>query len=257
MSKEVRDCKIPGGKGGRPRTFGDLLDRTPKNMMSRIMLDEKVFDTWYSVLLGDGEILLFVNSQGILKKYSSLVSSAGQGGVAAMYDAVSLANWIATLQALSLSELDTVFLVPSSGQGGDSAMHDAVALANWIATLQSVSMVEVEAAFKEYHAERYAIAKEEYDASQGFTNILGKDYRAIITRAVLGWLPTSVWNCIIFQMSHSRPQASFLPLIEEKSTLELAPQPSLTKTLPILKKQAVEEKRHCEHTHHYHIGHHS
>lgn len=34
-----------------------------------------------------------------------------------------------------------------------------------------------------------------------------------------------------------RPQASFLPLIEDKGTSPAAPQPSLTKTLEILKSQ--------------------
>lgn len=53
-------------------------------------------------------------------------------------------------------------------------MHDAVALANWIVSLESPSMVDVESAFKEYHAERFPIAKEQYEAAQGFTNILGK-----------------------------------------------------------------------------------
>ncbi|KAF9321205.1 hypothetical protein BG003_003029 [Podila horticola] len=194
MCNLVRGFKIPGSKSGKVHTLGDLIDRTPKDLIAKVMLEEKLFSTWNGgrvVLLGDA----------------------------------------------------CHKLVPSSGQGGASAMHDAVALANWIAILQSASMVEVEAAFQEYHAERYAIAKEEYDASQGFTNILGKDYRAVITRAVLGWLPTSVWNRIVFQMARSRPQASFLPLVEEKGTLELAPQPSLTKTLPILKKQAEEKQR--------------
>jgi len=40
-------------------------------------------------------------------------------------------------------------------------MHDAVALANWIVSLESPSMVDVESAFKEYHAERFPIAKEQ------------------------------------------------------------------------------------------------
>jgi hypothetical protein len=59
MSKEVRDCKIPGGKDGKSRTLGELIDKTPKNLMSKVMLEEKVFDTWYGgrvVLLGDGKI---------------------------------------------------------------------------------------------------------------------------------------------------------------------------------------------------------
>lgn len=38
--------------------LGDLMDLTPKELMSKVMLEEKVFETWYSgrtVLLGDGK----------------------------------------------------------------------------------------------------------------------------------------------------------------------------------------------------------
>ncbi|KAG0339943.1 hypothetical protein BG000_001028 [Podila horticola] len=98
MSNEVRDCKIPGGKDGKSRTLGELIDKTPKNLMSKVMLEEKVFDTWY-----DGRVVLLGDA------CHKLVPSAGQGGVTAMHDAVTLANWIATLQAPSLSELETAF----------------------------------------------------------------------------------------------------------------------------------------------------
>lgn len=57
MCKEVRHFRLPGGKDGKAITMGDLIDRTPKNSISKVMLEEKVFDTWYSgrtVLLGDG-----------------------------------------------------------------------------------------------------------------------------------------------------------------------------------------------------------
>lgn len=57
MCKEVRHFKIPGGKDDKVLTIGDLIDRTPKGMISKVMLEEKVFDTWYggrTVLLGDG-----------------------------------------------------------------------------------------------------------------------------------------------------------------------------------------------------------
>lgn len=58
MCKEVRDFKVPSGKKGTTMTMGDLIDKTPKNLISKVMLEEKVFDTWYggrTVLLGDGK----------------------------------------------------------------------------------------------------------------------------------------------------------------------------------------------------------
>ncbi|KAF9904125.1 hypothetical protein EC991_003002 [Linnemannia zychae] len=54
MCDETRGFSIPGGN--RPMTLGDLMDRTPKELISRVLLEEKVFETWYNgrtVLLGD------------------------------------------------------------------------------------------------------------------------------------------------------------------------------------------------------------
>lgn len=56
MCKEVRDFAIPGGDGSL--TMADLIDNTPKHLISKVMLEEKVFDTWYygrTVLIGDGK----------------------------------------------------------------------------------------------------------------------------------------------------------------------------------------------------------
>lgn len=65
-------------------------------------------------------------------------------------------------------------MIPSGGQSAASAMHDAVTLANWIVSMESPSMVDVTHAFEEYYAERYPIAQEEFEQNQAFTNILGK-----------------------------------------------------------------------------------
>lgn len=57
MCKEVHHFKLPIGKDGAVVTIGDLIDRTPKDLISKVMLEEKIFDTWYdrrTVLLGDG-----------------------------------------------------------------------------------------------------------------------------------------------------------------------------------------------------------
>lgn len=56
MCKEVRDFPIPGGINNN-LTLGDLIDKTPQDLISKVMLEEKVFDTWFhgrTVLLGDG-----------------------------------------------------------------------------------------------------------------------------------------------------------------------------------------------------------
>ena len=46
---------------GKKRTLGDLYDQTPKEFISKVMLEEKVFTTWHYrryVLLGDGKYCL-------------------------------------------------------------------------------------------------------------------------------------------------------------------------------------------------------
>lgn len=59
MCKEVRHFKLPSGEEGKALTIGDLIDKSPKELISKVMLEEKVFDTWYggrTVLLGDGRL---------------------------------------------------------------------------------------------------------------------------------------------------------------------------------------------------------
>ncbi|KAG0029726.1 hypothetical protein BGZ82_007787 [Podila clonocystis] len=56
MCKEVRHFKVPIGKEGSTVTMGDLIDKTPKELISKVMLEEKLFETWFGgrvVLLGD------------------------------------------------------------------------------------------------------------------------------------------------------------------------------------------------------------
>ncbi|KAG0008247.1 hypothetical protein BGZ80_003655, partial [Entomortierella chlamydospora] len=66
MCEQIKDFPVP--RNGM--TLGDLIDMTPKEYISKVMLEEKLFSTWYGgrmVLLGDG-------------------------AVSAMQDAVTLAN---------------------------------------------------------------------------------------------------------------------------------------------------------------------
>ncbi|KAG0018550.1 hypothetical protein BGZ81_010186 [Podila clonocystis] len=98
MCKEVRHFKLPIGKDGAKVTIGDLIDRTPKDLISKVMLEEKVFDTWFdrrTVLLGDA--------------CHKLNPAAGAGALSAIQDAVTLANWICALQTKEVPELEMAF----------------------------------------------------------------------------------------------------------------------------------------------------
>ncbi|KAF9168150.1 hypothetical protein DFQ27_005820 [Actinomortierella ambigua] len=76
MCNEVRDFKAPFGG-----TMADYIDATPKEAISIVMLEEKLFKTWYgsrTVLVGDA--------------CHKMLPSAGQGAINAIQDAVVLAN---------------------------------------------------------------------------------------------------------------------------------------------------------------------
>lgn len=82
MCNEVRHFQIPSGKHGN-LTLGELIDRTPKQMISKVMLEEKIFSTWHdgrTVLLGDGKLrrrplisLSQLYSNPLLTSYSTYV----------------------------------------------------------------------------------------------------------------------------------------------------------------------------------------
>ncbi|KAK3812354.1 MAG: hypothetical protein JOS17DRAFT_795903 [Linnemannia elongata] len=81
MCNEVRDFPIPGGDGSL--RLGDLIDGTPKAQITKVMLEEKVFDTWYhgrTVLVGDA--------------CHKIHPAGNRGAVQAFHDVVTLANWI-------------------------------------------------------------------------------------------------------------------------------------------------------------------
>ncbi|KAF9321730.1 hypothetical protein BGZ91_004479 [Linnemannia elongata] len=72
---------------GKKRTLGDLYDQTPKEFISKVMLEEKVFMTWHYrryVLLGDG-------------------------AVTAMHDAVALANLLYSMPTRTLEDITRIF----------------------------------------------------------------------------------------------------------------------------------------------------
>lgn len=53
MLSEFQDLPIPWGG-----TMGDIFEATPKQLISKVFLEEKMFKTWYhgrTVLLGDGK----------------------------------------------------------------------------------------------------------------------------------------------------------------------------------------------------------
>ncbi|KAF9097002.1 hypothetical protein BGX23_010045 [Mortierella sp. AD031] len=96
MCDETRSFPIPIGDG--KITLGDLYDRTPKNLVSKVSLEEKVFKTWHhgrTVLLGDA--------------CHKLNPSGGQGAMVAIHDAIALANLLYALPSTTSNEITRIF----------------------------------------------------------------------------------------------------------------------------------------------------
>ncbi|ORZ11411.1 hypothetical protein BCR41DRAFT_408997 [Lobosporangium transversale] len=82
----------------KTRTLGDLIDRTDRELISKVMLEEKIFETWYDrriVLIGDA--------------CHKMNPSGGQGALNAMQDAITLANWINVLRSNDVSDMNKIF----------------------------------------------------------------------------------------------------------------------------------------------------
>ncbi|KAG9072926.1 hypothetical protein KI688_000707 [Linnemannia hyalina] len=96
MCDQTRDFPIPFGNG--KLTLGDMYDMTPKDQISKVMLEEKIFKTWYhgrTVLLGDA--------------CHKLHPSGGQGAITAMHDAIALANLIYALPTNTSKDIEHAF----------------------------------------------------------------------------------------------------------------------------------------------------
>ncbi|KAG0371914.1 hypothetical protein BGX24_000998 [Mortierella sp. AD032] len=96
MCDETKDIPITLGDGNM--TMADMFDRTPKDRMSLVMLEEKIFETWYygrTVLLGDA--------------CHKLHPSGGQGAITAMHDSIALANLIYALPSNTNTDIQKSF----------------------------------------------------------------------------------------------------------------------------------------------------
>ncbi|KAF9897335.1 hypothetical protein BX616_005774 [Lobosporangium transversale] len=93
MIKQFENEPCPwGGK------MGDLIEATPKNLISKVVLEDKLFKTWYhgrTVLIGDAA--------------HKMLPGGAQGAINAMQDAVVLANSIFALTDLSFKNITAAF----------------------------------------------------------------------------------------------------------------------------------------------------
>ncbi|KAI8599742.1 hypothetical protein EDD21DRAFT_379033 [Dissophora ornata] len=166
MLLEYRDYRAPIGG-----TMGDLMDVTPKEHMSKIFFEEKLFETWHhgrTVLIGDA----------------------------------------------------CHKILPSSGQGAQNAIQDAVVLANCINDLVDLSPESIETAFAEYKEQRYSIVSHQIQRSRIMAKVIyGHTWHERALRyIVFNLLPKSTKDSQLHRDLSYRPQANFLPLVENKGT---------------------------------------
>ncbi|KAG0333144.1 hypothetical protein BG000_009443, partial [Podila horticola] len=189
LCREVRVFKVPGLRNGKPMTLGDYVDNTPREYTSKVTLEEIVFHTWF-----DGRTVL-------------------------LGDACHKIN-------------------PAGCMGATLAIHDAVTLANWISTLEFATVDNLERMFKKYRAERHPVAKEAFKSSQMFMRNLGKNLLSVCVRETMKRLPPWLWKRIVYKMICHRSQVSFLPPVEDSAKVKAQYQRSLHKTRAILEEQA-------------------
>ncbi|KAF9948642.1 hypothetical protein BGZ70_002138 [Mortierella alpina] len=93
MIQQFYDLPCPfGGK------MGDMIDATPKERISKVYLEEKLFETWYhgrTVLIGDA--------------CHKMLPQAGQGAINAMQDAVILANCLYDMGEPNVTNIKAAF----------------------------------------------------------------------------------------------------------------------------------------------------
>ncbi|KAF9932218.1 hypothetical protein BGZ67_004860 [Mortierella alpina] len=149
MCKEVQDFPIPGGDG--TLTLEDVINNTPKEFISKVMLEEKVFETWYhgrSVLIGDEDM---------------------------------------------------------------------------------------EKMFKEYQSERLPSVKADFAFGQRMAHVSARNFKAKIVRYMAKNMPDWLWTFSHTKNVANRPQVAFLPLVQDEGTVKPQYQPSLHKTLEIMR----------------------
>ena len=148
--EQVKDFKVPGCG-----TVGTLVNATPEANISRVFLEEKLFETWShgrTVLIGDGKMPLYL--------------SIGFDEYQVYFELTSFRSPVVFLVAAAHK------LLPSAGQGAVCAMQDAVVLANCLYDLESLDRDAIHAACLDYKAQRYRRVAEMYEKSKVNATIL-------------------------------------------------------------------------------------
>ncbi|KAF9359811.1 hypothetical protein BGX26_011369 [Mortierella sp. AD094] len=141
--------------------------------------------------------------------------------------------------------VDRISKVLLEEKGAAQAMLDAVSLANLLYEIPSKSSQDIQATFEVYYKERVAYGKAAVQGSRHMGRLSGghKWTESIARSMFLNVIPTKVQQSILDKMLSQRPQAIFLPFVEDRGEFKAKVQTpsSRMRTLSGLCLQLFEE----------------
>ncbi|KAG0078839.1 hypothetical protein BGZ92_001292 [Podila epicladia] len=131
--------------------------------------------------------------------------------------------------------------------GAAQAMLDAICLANMLYDIRTTSLSDIQTVFEAYRNERAALGKAAVQGSRQMGRLSsGRKWSESVVRTMfLNMVPAKIQQQIADKVFYVRPQATFLPFVEDRGSQKAKPQtPSArmrTLTGPCLKHQARSE----------------
>ncbi|KAG0038007.1 hypothetical protein BGZ82_001347 [Podila clonocystis] len=132
-------------------------------------------------------------------------------------------------------------------KGAAQAMLDAISLANMLYEIPTTSLSDIQTVFEAYRNERAALGKAAVQGSRQMGRLSsGRKWSESVVRTMfLNMVPAKIQQQIADKIFHVRPQATFLPFVEDRGSHKAKPQkPSAwmrTLTGPCLRHQARSE----------------
>ncbi|KAG0340665.1 hypothetical protein BG004_006330 [Podila humilis] len=157
-------------------TLGDLIDATESDLVSKVYIEEKLFQTW----------------------------NYGRTGL--LGDAVHK-------------------MQPGAGQGAVAAMQDAVILANSIYDIEDPTYENIQAALSDYRSQRFVHAEAQVELAKTMSRVMfGQKWYERLLRKIIYNLPKWAQTQSHMRVAAYSPMVMFLPPPPTRATIKLLPQ---------------------------------
>ncbi|KAF9433071.1 hypothetical protein BGZ76_009919 [Entomortierella beljakovae] len=192
MLKKFEDKLCPWGG-----LMGEIFDATPKDLISKVYLEEKLFETWYhsrTVLIGDA--------------CHKMLPGGGAGAVNAMQDAVVLANCFYNMPDKTSESITAAFEDYKRQRYGRAEMHieRSKNQSKIMGGQASWSKGDTFNSGNNLKITPYLIPPH--------TNIMNSTKERVIRYILLNFLPNWVQQMSFARVLEYRPQIAWLPLAE-------------------------------------------